>query len=169
MGLLDYILSKMVLLIFLLLLVAAFTMVRESLTIYFVQQSASNLASALADNVTRVLTSVRSTHEVKIYRLPPALEAGNIRLPYDLKVEDYERGNIKYVGIAILDHVRGRAIAFDTVPVGDKKKVQVKVPKDSITSSALKEQYFIVERTYDPGTGITTLKICVKTEPTGCG
>jgi len=166
---LDYILSKMVLLIFLLLLVAAFTMVKQSLNVYFVQQAAQNLASSLADSITRVLTSVRSTSEIKIYRLPPVLEAGNMRL--DLNVVVYDKGNVRYVGVVILDHRTKKPIAFDTVPAGDPQKVSVTVHRvDGVvaTSSGTKEQYFIVERTYDLGTGQVYLTLCVRDAPTGC-
>ncbi len=167
---LDYILSKMVLLIFLLLLVAAFSMVRESLNVYFVQQAAQNLAKSLASDVTRVVTSVRNTTEVRSYLLPATLRAGTVSIRYELNAVVYEKGSTKYLGIIVLDGAGRKWLGFETVPLGESSKydVTVHIPKGMdvlAIPSGTEQQYFIVQMTYTPGTDKTELDICVKPDP----
>lgn len=173
---LDYILSKMVLLIFLLLLVSAFTLVQQSLDSYFAQQAAKGLAKGIAADISLIVTTVRSSSEVKIYALPPVLEAGNRRIPYDINVIVYRRqdpnaGTLCYIGILVLDQGRSKPLAFDTVAVGKPDDVDVYVCYQDngvfARSSGLKDQYLILDRTLDFSTGKMTLKMCSSSDPNG--
>lgn len=170
---LDYILSKMVLLIFLLLLVSAFTLVQRSLDSYFAQQAARSLASNLTSDITRIVTTVRSTSELRSYALPPVLEAGSKRIPYDLNIVHYKVKDTCYVGVLVMDHARKRPIAYDTAAVGDARKVKVYVCGNGgdvfLSSAVTEQQYFILERSLNLATGEMALKICASTDPaTGC-
>ncbi|HID09231.1 TPA: hypothetical protein EYP13_03300 [Candidatus Micrarchaeota archaeon] len=170
----DYILSKMVLLIFLLLLVSAFTLVQQSLSSYFVQQAAKGLASGIASYISQIVTTVRSSSEQKAFALPPALEAGREKLPYDINVVVYQREGICYVGILVMDQGAGRPLAFESVPVGKPRDVNVHVCYRSgnlfARSSGLKDQYVIVSRQIDLTTGQMSLTMCSSSRPAGsCG
>lgn len=169
---LDYILSKMVLLIFLLLLVAAFTLIQHSLDSYFAQQAAKTFSSQLAGDVTRIVTTVRSTSEVRAYPLPPFLRAGQTEIPYDLNIIAFKKGSTCYLGILVMDHVRKKPLSAEVVALGDDSKVELHVCGNAgdvfATSAVTKEQYFILERTLDLSTGNMVLTVCASEDPTGC-
>ncbi len=169
---LDYILSKMVLLIFLLLLVAAFAAVRTTLNTYFVNQSAHMLASNIASDIQRAVTSIQSTHEVHRYQLPGGIRAGQITVPYDLNIIAYSKGSTLYAGILVLEQRTERPIAFDNVPLGPAGKTDLSICRDPSTglvarSAGTRQQYFVVERDADLSTGKLRLRVCVVNDPNG--
>ena len=170
-AVLDYILSKMVLLIFLLLLVSAFALVQQSLNSYFTQQAANGLASGISSHISQVVTTVRSTSERKVFVMPPALEAGNEKIPYDVNVAVYRRSDgqheLCYVGVLVLEQGTGKPLAFDAVPVGKPGDVDIHVcyRDDGIfaRSSGVKDQYLILDRTIDLANSQMSLTLCSST------
>lgn len=169
----DYLLSKMVLLIFLLLLVSAFTLVQQSLGSYFSQQAAKGLASGITSYVSQIITTVRSTSERKVFVLPPALEAGREKIPYDVNVVVYKRNagqhTLCYVGVLVMEQGSGKPLAFDVVSVGKPEDVNVHVcyRGDGIfaRSSGMRDQYVILDRVVDLTTGKRHLSMCSSTNP----
>ena len=174
----DYLLSKMVLLIFLLLLVSAFTLVQQSLSSYFSQQAAKGLASGITSYISQIITTVRSTSERKVFVLPPALEAGKEKIPYDVNVVVYKRNTgqhaLCYVGVLVMEQGSGKSLAYDVVSVGAPEDVDIFVcyRDDGIfaRSSGMKDQYVILDRVVDLITGQRRLSMCSATNPNAqCG
>lgn len=171
-AMLDYILSKMVLLLFLLLLVSAFSLVQQSLSSYFTQQAARGVASMMASHISQVVTTVSSNSERKVYSLPVALDAGKDRVPYDVNIVVYTKegqSSLCYVGVLVVEQGSGRPLAFDSTSVGrpDDTSIRVCYRDDGVfaRSSGVREQYLIIDRVIDLTTGNVYLTLCSASSP----
>ena len=169
---LDYILSKMVLLIFLMLLVAAFLLVRESVDSFFLQQSAKGVGNELAERLRGLVTSYASMKEAKTYALPPVINAGGRRYEYEVNcahAEDSSSGKtVYYVVFSLI--VEGKPVSYSTVaftPPRGTTRVSIECKGFPASSSYLSgaRRYIRMERTLT--TGALILRICAVSKPGG--
>ncbi len=114
---LDYILSKMVLLIFLVLLVAAFTGFQGALHDYFVQQHAQDIARDLAERLRGMVVATTRLEETRTYVPPRYIDVGGRKIPYEIDCSTAAKDNQKWVVFSIL--VADRVLAYDGVAIPD--------------------------------------------------
>lgn len=110
---LDYILSKMVLLIFLLLLVSAFMGFRSALQSYFLQQHAQDVVRDLAERLRGMELATTHIEEVETYVLPRHIVVGGKRMPFEVNCQAVEKGTVWWVVFSVV--VGDRVIAYDGV------------------------------------------------------
>lgn len=110
---LDYILSKMVLLIFLLLLVSAFLGFRGALQSYFLQQHAQDVVRDLAERLRGMELATTHIEEVKTYVLPRYIVVGGKRVPFEVNCQTVEKEGVRWVVFSVV--VSERVIAYDGV------------------------------------------------------
>ncbi len=112
---LDYILSKMVLLIFLVLLVAAFTGFQGALHDYFVQQHAQDIVRNLAERLRGMVVATTRLQETRTFVPPRYIEVGGRKIPYEINCVPVEQDDTNWVVFSIL--VADRVIAYDGVAI----------------------------------------------------
>jgi len=110
---LDYLLSKMVLLVFLLLLVSAFLGFRGALQSYFLQQHAQDVVRDLVERLRGMELATTHIEEVKTYVLPRHIVVGGRRVPFEVGCQTVEKGAVRWVVFSVA--VNERVIAYDGV------------------------------------------------------
>ncbi len=115
---LDYILSKMVLLIFLLLLVSAFVGFRGSLQSYFLQQHAQDIVRDLAERLRGMELATTHIQETKSYALPRHIVVGGKRVPFEVNCQTVKKGGVEWVVFSVV--VNDKVIAYDGAALNAK-------------------------------------------------
>ena len=118
---LDYILSKLVLLIFLVLLLSAFGIVKEALNGYFIQQAAKNLVDNIGMRLYKLVTTVNSTTESQSILLPAYIQGGSATMPYRIYAFTFPQNGACVVAFAITSQAssgtKPRFLSLKTVTV----------------------------------------------------
>ncbi len=129
---LDYILSRLVLLAFLLLVLGLLVAYQDFLGAFFLSGSAKGLAIDVGEKLRSVALNLTTSVEVKKVRLPPVLQAGPVRTGYTLAFGCLESGDTITVGIGVKDP-KGRLLHVYSVDLSvPGKRFTVTVPKEDI-------------------------------------
>ena len=160
---LDYILSKTVMLLFLLLTVAAFAMVKDSLADYFIQQSAVQFARTSVTRISAIVGDSTAMAYTEVIPLAPGISGGGKQMAYDVNVL-CKRKNDKTVliGFAVLNPV-GKVVGFSATelynPMGPLKLVICHRPGSDkeVVASSTKDHYIIIKK--DSANGTITVTI----------
>lgn len=131
---LDYILSRLVLISFLLLLVGLLVAYQGFLGKFLLVGAAKSLARNVGEKIRTVAVSIATAQEEKIIKLMPYLSAGPIRTDYYLKIVCKKDGNGVYMAFAVLDRKKNVIYVYPLTIKVPGKTVNVSVPKDPIPS-----------------------------------
>ncbi len=147
---LDYILSKMVLMIFLLLLVGAFVIVRDTVDSYFLHRAAINVVREIGERLLTISTAKYVKSEETVYVLPPFLEGGSRKMPYEINIACVNHGGVKYVVFAVVDS-RGNVWAYDgfALPKGTEFRYRGFPAQSTATTDA--RRYIIMKKSIEQG------------------
>ncbi len=165
---LDYILSKMVLMVFLLLLVSAFIIVRDALSSYFIQRGAMNIVREICERLTTISTSKYVKSEKTVYVLPPFIEGGGQRIPYEVNVACVTLDGTKYLVFSVIDR-KGNVLAYDGVALPASEVYIGGFPAQSTAEASARR--FIVMSKSVVGNGVRVVvcasntKSCKATHP----
>jgi hypothetical protein len=169
---LDYVLSKMVMLLFLMLTLVAFVMVKDSLADYFIQGGAVNVSKSIVTRISAIVTDTSSMHYVEYIPIAPEISGGNKNISYELNVL-CKRNDSKTVLIGVgVYNAMGKAIGFSAGqlqnPTGDLDLMMCENPSaNGFMLSSVNTRYLKVEK--DVATdGSMTLVICPSSTGTDC-
>ncbi len=125
---LDYILSKIVMLIFLFATLLAFVAVKSSLSGYFLQSAASQQAKLIVARVVGLVSNTISVSSAFVYALPPYIQGGNKRIPFKVVAQCANQSGSVLLGIGIStedNHVIGFSTTDLRNPFGGKISVKI--------------------------------------------
>ena len=127
---LDYILSRLVLLSFLILILGVVIAYKDFLGEYFLSGAAKSLAMNLGERIRSMALNLTTASDSQIIKLDPELQAGPVRMPYNLVFgcSADESKKTVYIGIGVKSK-RGNLLYAYAVPIHlPGKNVTVKVP-----------------------------------------
>ncbi len=172
---LDYILSKLVLLIFLVLLLSAFGVVKEALNGYFIQQAAKNLVDNIGMHLYKLVTTVNSTTETQSILLPAYIKGGSAAMPYKLYAFTFPQNESCVVAFAVTSQAERqnpRFLAMKTITI-PKSKVTIyctDIKNGNVclvtTPGAEQKTFLNIIRTLKPN-GSISVNICASTGNAG--
>jgi len=131
---LDYILSRLVLISFLLLLVGLLMAYQGFLGKFLLVGAAKALARNVGEKVRTVAVSIATAQEEKIIKLAPYLSTGPIRTNYYLRILCKREGSGAYLAFAVLDRKKNVIYVYPLTINVPGKEVRVWVPRDPIPS-----------------------------------
>lgn len=127
---LDYILSRLVLLSFLILILGVVIAYKDFLGEYFLSGAAKSLAMNLGERIRSMALNLTTASDNQIIKLDPELQAGPVRMPYNLvfgcSTDDSKK--TVYIGIGVKSK-RGNLLYAYAVPIHlPGKNITVVVP-----------------------------------------
>jgi hypothetical protein len=150
---LDYILSKTVMLLFLVLTVAAFVMVKDSLADYFIQQSAVQFARSSVMRVAAIVGDPTAMSYKEVIPLAPGISGGGKQMAYEVNVlcKRVDKSKV-LLGFAILSPL-GKLVAFSSAelsnPYGGTLSFEtcyLTYGNMHVTAASTKQHYLIVRK-----------------------
>ncbi len=147
---LDYILSKTVMLLFLLLTVAAFVMVKDSLADYFIQQSAVQFAKTSVARISAIVGDATSMKYKEVIPLAPGISGGGKEMAYDVNILCKREGSQSVLlGFAVLNPMH-KLVGFSATKLYNALgPLSVKIcfpPQTDVVARSTKEHYIIIHK-----------------------
>ena len=150
---LDYILSKTVMLLFLLLTVAAFVMVKDSLADYFIQQSAVQFAKTSVSRISAIVGDSTAMSYTEVIPLSPGISGGGKQMAYEVNIlckRDGGAANSVLLGFAVLNPMK-KLIGFSATKLSNPfGSLEVKIcfpPLTDVVARSTKEHYIMIKKT----------------------
>lgn len=137
---LDYILSRLVLLAFLFLLLGLLVSYQDLLGRVFLGGAAKGVATNIGEQIRSIALNLTISAENRKIRLPNVLQAGPLRVGYKVRFGCVKKGADKAIlGIAILNP-RGTAVYVYRVDIYlPGKTVKISYPKGDVSSGSILE------------------------------
>ena len=137
---LDYILSRLVLLAFLFLLLGLLVSYQDFLGRVFLGDAAKAVATNIGEQIRSVALNLTLSSEERKIQLPNALQAGPVRIGYSVRIGCVkERSDKAIVGVAVLDP-RGKPIYVYRVDLYlPGKKIYINYPGEDIKAGGIIE------------------------------
>lgn len=160
---LDYILSKTVMLLFLLLTVAAFVVMKNGLADYFIQQSATQFAKTAVTRISSISGDPTTMSYKEVIPLAPGLSGGGKQISYEVNILCKREGADKIlIGFAVHNPV-GKIIGFAVAelynPMGPIHLKLCHPPTDAnFLAVSTKQHYIIVDKEGDSGSVVLSIE-----------
>ncbi len=177
---LDYILSKTVMFLFLLLTLAVFVMVKDGLADYFIQQSAMQFARSSVTRVASIVGDSTAVGYKEVIPLAPGISGGGRSMAYEVNIvcksgdSSGTAAHSVLMGFGVYNPV-GRLIAFastaltnSTGPVDFKYCLGYPVTAPKYVAGSTVHHYLIVEKDFDSSTGTVVVTICPSKDGLSC-
>ncbi len=152
---LDYILSRLVILAFLLLIVGLLVSYQNFLGTFFLAGSAKNMAVDVAEKIRGTISNLSVANESRKIRLPPFIQSGPVRSPYKLILGCKEDGDKKVLGIGI-EGPRGNLLYA--------KKIEIYIPGLSVELNYAREfnggEVMLIKKEVSPSSVSITIGNC---------
>jgi len=166
----EYILSKTVMLIFLLLTVAAFVMVKDGLANYFVQQSAVQFAKTSVGRISSIVADSTTMSYKEVVPIAPGISGGGESMAYDVNIlcRRVDQHTV-LIGFGVYSLV-GKLVAFAPAQLHVNMgtlELKIAYHDNGFVAMSTKDHYIIISKSSD-STGNVVVEICPSVDGIGC-